>query len=289
MDKKNINNPTVVILLGSNSLCWVGSKGRLFEVLLHHFQLFLQLVVKVLFLGCLHFALSHFQLHHDDFLNVFILLCFHVFDFGLMRQLQLLHLLLEIGHFPLEHVDLPFLLADGVVVFLEVFFFLILLVSLEGLKWRYSDEGSLLSFPCEGVVDHFYFSVLLFVFLLELCNFILESFVIFLELFVGLLSFFEFFISESYLFLDLNNLYVELLDLLLQWCKFWLISLLLAQQLVFRLLLWRYPSIQLLYFLIQFFDVLIAIAQLLNLLGFYFLDFLAQRLLLLFLLFYFRF
>lgn len=137
----------------------------------------------LLFSG-LHLAFGHLKLHHDDFLDVLVLLGFHVFNFGFVSEFEFFKFFLEVRDFPLEHVDLGLFLSDGVVVFFEVFFFLVFLIGVETLEGGDSNEGALLPLPFKGVVDHFDLPVFLFVVFLKLSDLVFEPLVVFFELFV---------------------------------------------------------------------------------------------------------
>jgi hypothetical protein len=167
-------------------------RRRHLQVVFNSLQFLFQLVVQVLLFGRFHLAFGHFQLHHDDLLNVLALLRLQAFDFGFVGQFHFFEFFFQIGHVSFEHVNLSFFLSNGVVVFFEVFFFLILDIGLETGERRHSDEGAFFSFPFEGAVDHFDLTVFLFVFFFKLVDFVLEAFVVLFELLVGFGGFLEF-------------------------------------------------------------------------------------------------
>jgi hypothetical protein len=71
-------------------------RPSIWSACLQNLHLFLELVVEMLPLSCVHLRVGHLELHGDDFLNVLILLCLHVFHFDLVGNLQLLDLFLHV-------------------------------------------------------------------------------------------------------------------------------------------------------------------------------------------------
>ncbi len=101
-------------------------------------------------------------------------------------------------------------------MFFEVLFFLVLDIGLEtGERWH-CDEGAFFSFPFKRVVDHFDFSIFLFVLFFELVDFVLEAFVVFFEFLVGFVGFLKFLVERGELLFEGGDFEGEFLGLLFE-------------------------------------------------------------------------
>ncbi len=232
----------------------------------------------MLLFSSFHLAFCHFQLHHDDLLNVLVLLCLQTLYFHLVRQLHFFQFFLQVRHVSFQHVNLSFFLSDGVVVFFEVLFLLVLHIGLEtGERWH-CDEGAFFSFPFKRVVDHFDLSVFLFVLFFELVDFVLEAFIVFFQLLVGFVGFLEFLVERGELLFEGGDFECEFFGLLFESGDLGEMGFLFIDELGFVFFLGSEFEVDILDGLIEEFGDFIFVGELIEVFGFEIFDLLGEGL-----------